>query len=45
MITMAIMVWSAKMGIRVDGMVVPIVADLILAWILTNGLVKIFGGA
>ena len=45
MITMAIMVWSAKMGLKIGGWVVPIVADLILAWILTNGLVKIFGGA
>jgi len=43
MLTMAVMMWARKTGVVIDGMASVLVADLILAWIVMSGLVKIFG--
>ena len=45
MFTIAVMIFAAKTGIRVEGGIVLVICDIILAWIVVNGLVKILGGA
>ena len=45
MITWVVLWYAVKTGIRVEGGIVLVIADLILAWIVVNGLVKILGGA
>lgn len=45
MFTIAVMIFAAKMGVGVKGVGGFIICDIILAWIVVNGLVKILGGA
>ena len=45
MLTIAVLIYSAKTGVEVNGAGGFIICDLILAWIVVNGLVKILGGA
>ena len=45
MITWVVLWYAAKVGAKVEGGGAFVIADLILAWIVVNGLVKILGGA
>ena len=45
MITWVVLWYAAKMGARINGVGAFVICDLILAWIVVNGLVKILGGA
>jgi hypothetical protein len=44
MITVAVIMYAREMGARIQGLPVFMLVDLILAWIVMDGLVKIFGG-
>ena len=44
MFTIAVMIFAARTGMEVNGAGGFIICDIILAWIVVNGLVKIFGG-
>ena len=45
MLTISVLMFAKATGSRVEGVGAFILADLILAWIIMSGLVKIFGGA
>jgi hypothetical protein len=44
MITIAVLIWSAKVGVKVEGAIVVIIADLIIASLVCNAAVQIWGG-
>ena len=43
MITIALMIFSARTGAQIDGVAGFVLADIIIAWFICNMLTKIFG--
>jgi hypothetical protein len=44
MMTIAMLIYSAKTGARIDGALALVLADVLITWFIMKGLVKIFGG-
>jgi hypothetical protein len=44
MLTIAILIWSAKVGAKVEGAITVLIADIIIAWLICGAAVQIWGG-